>query len=678
MTSFWQVAVEVPLDGFLTYLAPAGDPAWLRRGVAVRVPLGKRTVKGVLLGTILPERKPEYQIKEILGPDEEYPVLPETFLKWLEWMSQYYLHPIGLVMGLAYPPLKKKVKANGRSSCKPSPVLAQGSATAPTLTFEQKKVIEAISSRNGFSTHLVFGVTGSGKTEVYMHLLEKVLSDGKRGLVLVPEISLTPQLIQRFAARFGDEVAVLHSHLTERERTNQWWNIVDGKKKILVGARSALFCPMENLGMIIVDEEHEPSFKQEEKLKYHGRDSAVMLGKFFDIPVVLGSATPSLESWKNALDGKYTLHELASRVEGRSLPHISVVDLRETNKTKDPSLALPFWMSSELYRGIQANFLKKKQTALFLNRRGVAPVALCPECGFVHECPNCDVTLTLHGSSHLVCHYCDYHENFKEICPQCKQGSITPLGLGTELLERDISHLFPQARVARADRDEINSRSDLEELIAKMESSEIDILIGTQMIAKGLDFINLHLVCLVLADIGFNLPDFRSPERSFQLMTQVSGRSGRHIPLGEEPGRVIIQTYNSNYPSLLYAVKNDYVGFASQELEHRRDLLYPPFGRLASLRIQGADLTNVQSASNKIANMAFRLKKKFQAYEQIEILGPAQAPLGRVRRKFRYHLLLKGPNVKSLNKLCRHLLNSEEKYPVGVRVTADVDPLNLL
>jgi primosomal protein N' (replication factor Y) len=542
-------------------------------------------------------------------------------------------------------------------------------------------VVKSILKHQEFSTHLVFGVTGSGKTEVYMQLLEEVLARGQRGLVLVPEISLTPQLIHRFASRFGDKIAVLHSQLTDRERTNQWWDMVEGRKSILIGARSALFCPIENLGMIVVDEEHEPSFKQEEKLKYHGRDAAIMLGKFANCPVILGSATPSLESWKNAQEKRYHLHQLQSRVEGRSLPQIAVIDMRELKQQvyeKKLSTELPSWLSPQLHTAIRETLQRKKQTALFLNRRGMAPVVLCPSCGFVHECPNCDISLTLHGASHLVCHYCDYHENFREICPDCKEGEMTALGLGTEMLEKEMQKLFPEARIARADRDEINSRADLEELIEKMETREIDILVGTQMIAKGLDFSELNLVGLILADVGFNIPDFRSPERSFQLITQVSGRSGRHVAAGETPGQVIIQTYNPTHPSLQFATQHDFLGFAEQELSNRQSLLYPPFGRLISLRLQGSDLEKVQLTARRIAEASNSLKVQFSSYEKIEILGPAQAPLSRVRGKYRYHLLLKGPDSKILNKLCRHLFSNEALILPGVRVSADVDPLNLL
>ncbi|RYZ79384.1 MAG: primosomal protein N', partial [Proteobacteria bacterium] len=375
--------------------------------------------------------------------------------------------------------------------------------------------------------------------------------------------------------------------LTPREKTNQWWAMVEGKKQILIGARSALFCPLPKLGMIVIDEEHETSFKQDEKLKYHARDAAVMLAKFSACPVVLGSATPSLESWQNAKSGRYRLHQLKHRVADRAMPTIEVIDLRgerEERKIEGTQDKFPFWCGEVLFKAIGETLEKGQQAALFLNRRGVAQAVICPDCGWVPACPNCAVKLTLHGKSHLLCHYCDYHETLTEYCTECKDGEPKPIGLGTELIERDLTRLFPGARIARMDRDEITTREDLEDAVRSIENREVDILVGTQMIAKGLDFPGLTLVGLVMADVAFNLPDFRASERAFQLLTQVAGRSGRH--LDEGAGRVIIQTYNPEHPSIHYTVNHDYEGFAEYDLGFREPLHYPPFWRLASFRIQ--------------------------------------------------------------------------------------------
>ena len=672
MSDFWNIAVNVPMHEPLTYATPQELSGVLQRGMLVDVPLGtKKGVKGLLLSPA--EKAPEgFEIKAIQSIDPEYQVLPDSFVRWIEWMAHYYVYPIGHVMTSAYPPLERTTTQ--RKSRRPPVVPVLENKGPLHLTPQQQEAFDSIRKSSGFSTHLLFGVTGSGKTEVYLRLLQEIMDSGKQGMVLVPEISLTPQLVHRFAERFGDQIAVLHSQLTDRERTNQWWEMVEGRKKILIGARSALFCPLPNLGLIIVDEEHEPSYKQEEKLKYHGRDAAVMLGKFSNCPVVLGSATPSLESWRNTIEGRYQLHRMSQRVQDRALPTVEILDLRTMEK--DP--ALPFWLSPILHQAIHDSLTRKEQVALFLNRRGVANVVLCPSCGFTHECPNCDITLTLHGRHHLVCHYCDYHEEYKLDCPSCKIGEVSPMGLGTELLETEMQRLFPEAKTARADRDEIQNRHDLEELVRGMESGETDILIGTQMIAKGLDFPRLNLVGLVLADVGFNLPDFRATERSFQLITQVSGRAGRHVKPGEPPGRVIIQTYNPEHPSLTFAQKHDFESFSQMEIAQREPLAYPPIGKLISFRIQGTQLSRVQEAARLLSVRSQQLKIKHQAYENVEVLGPAEAPLAKLRGQFRYHLLLKGKDHRHLQSFCRQVLGDQKWLPPATRISVDVDPLQLL
>lgn len=678
-SDLWRVAVNAPLPEALTYHSTEA----LQRGQLVKVPLGRqRQTTGVVLGPAT--EKPAFEIKSIHSRDEAYPTLPDFFVRWLEWVAQYYFYPIGQVVQLAYPPLSKLEKA--RASKRPPVIPDLGSETPPDLTDEQKQTFESIAGYDKFSTHLVFGVTGSGKTEIYLRLLDKVLKEGKRGLVLVPEISLTPQLIQRFARRFGpDKIAAMHSQLTDRERTNQWWDIVEGRKSILIGARSALFCPIDNLGLIIVDEEHEPSFKQEEKLKYNARDAAVMLGKMRDCPVILGSATPSLETWKNARENKYHLHYLKHRVANRALPEIEVVDLRrhkeENRDKKTPSkdeVLLPFWLSPQLYQQMQITLEQGSQCALFLNRRGVAQMIVCPACGHTRQCPNCDINLTLHAGSHLICHYCDYHENMKPLCPDCKEGELEAIGLGTELLEKDLQPLFPEMRIARADRDEIQSRTEMEELIGDMESGKIDILVGTQMIAKGLDFPKLKLVGLVLADVGFNLPDFRATERSFQLITQMSGRAGRHVAPGESPGVVLIQTFNAEHESIVYARTHDYEGFAENELQTRSALNYPPVGKLVSFRIQGSSKGSALEAARLLARRAHSLKLQNQNYHAIEILGPAEAPLAKLRGQFRYHLLLKAPHASVANSFARQILGDEDWLPPRTKIIVDIDPMSLL
>ena len=670
---FYEVAVAAPIPEALTYSVQESEISSLEAGTSVIVPLGSRKAHGVVVRTTTPP--PEIQLKSITALNVDRPPLPQKHLQWLVWLSQYYFYPLGQVIDMAFPPLKRNLKPRKSSKSSIVPQL-QSTSPHPSLTSEQQTVVESIQKLSGFQTHLVFGVTGSGKTEVYLQLIARLLKNGQSALVLVPEISLTPQLVSRFAERFPDQVAVIHSHLTEREKTDQWWLAHTGERRVLIGARSALFCPLPHLGMIILDEEHEPSFKQDEKLKYHARDAAMMLAKMMGIPIVLGSATPSLETYQRARDGIYHLHTMKTRVQNRSLPIVSVVDLREARRERrETENPLPFWLSEPLHEELRKTFQQGEQAALFLNRRGVAQVAMCEMCGFTYECPNCAISLTVHKDHHLVCHYCDYAISLKPDCPSCHEGEVEPFGLGTEKIEKDVAHLFPTARIARADRDEIQSRDDLVDLISKMEKGEIDILIGTQMIAKGLDFPKLTLVGLVVADVGFHIPDFRATERSFQLITQVAGRAGRH---SETPGRVLIQTYDPDHVSVTFAKNSQFEPFADLELQHRHMLKYPPHGKLALIRFQGLHESDVEACARRFAERVDQLKKMDPQYLPIMVLGPAPSPLKRLRGKYRYQCLTKSPDAKLLNILCRRVLGDGKWILSGVRVQVDVDPMNML
>ena len=667
MSSYLQVAVEAPINNALTYL-PLKDGE-LEPGDSVLVPLGSRKVKGVVLQHS--DEAGDFELKAITEKLEARAVLPKEYIRWGKWLARYYIYPVGQVFAMMYPPLiKKEGRKTKRESVIPQPDLQD---LRPNLTEEQQACLEGLHKNKDFSVHLIHGVTGSGKTEIYLQMIEEQVAMGKTSLVLVPEISLTPQLVQRFSSRFPDEVAVIHSHLTGREKTNQWWSVLDGKKKILIGARSALFCPIKNLGLIVIDEEHEPSFKQEEQLKYHARDAAIMLAKLKDIPVLLGSATPSLESWKNALDKKFYYHEMSHRVAQRQMPNIEVVDMREERQSLQREL--PFWLSQKLYEALQETLDRKEQSILFLNRRGMAQTVLCSSCGYVYECPNCAISLTLHSKKHLVCHYCDYSISFSEKCSQCGELDVSPLGLGTELIQEDLGKLFPEARLARADRDEISGRTDMEDLIKKMESLEIDILVGTQMIAKGLDFKNLTLVGLVMADVGFNIPNFRSSERSYHLITQVCGRAGRHVDNG---GNVIIQTYNTEHTSITHTLSGEFPHFCNEQLEQREELFYPPYSKLISFRLQGIDLRRTIQAADILRERAEILRGKYQAYELVKGLGPAPAPLAKVRNNHRYHYLIKGPSADITNNFARQLIGDKSWVPAKVKLLVDIDPVSMI
>lgn len=676
---YWHIAVDAPLLAPLTYSdkgLTAEDREKIQRGLWVTIPLANRQTEGIVIG---PADAPDgsFDVKSINKISDAYPIVDSEYMKWLEWLAEYYVYPIGEIMASVLPPLEK---ATPKNKTRKASVIKDIAATEPpVLTEEQQQVVAAVNEHQGFGAHLIFGVTGSGKTEVYMRILEDCLAQGKRGLLIVPEISLTPQLLNRFTARFGQKVATIHSHLTPREKTNQWWQMVDGEKQILIGARSAMFCPIPKLGVVIVDEEHEPSFKQEDYLKYHARDAAVKLAQLKNIPVLLGSATPSLESWNNALQGRYVLHRLRRRVEDRSMPDVQIVDLKQQRlRRKEKPSELPHWLSEELLEEMQRQLDHQKQVAVFLNRRGFANVVQCPGCAFVLECPNCDISLTLHGKHHLVCHYCDYQQNLTAVCTNCNQSEYVAQGLGTEQIEADLALLFPQARIARADRDEITSREDIEELVTRMEVGDIDILIGTQMIAKGLDFPNLTLVGIVNADVGLHMPDFRAAERGFQIITQVSGRSGRHVQPGELPGKVIIQTYTPNHPAIVSAKSADYEQFATEELKNREELLYPPFGKMAVIRIVGVHLEKVLQVADQMAFRGRELQKKYPGYRDLWILGPSEYPLARLRNQHRYQLLIKGPKANVINTFVRQVIGDRKWIQAQVKVQVDVDPMNML
>ena len=529
-----------------------------------------------------------------------------------------------------------------------------------------------------------------------MHLFQKMLREGKKedkGLFLVPEIALTPQLMSRFKQFFGSEkICVLHSKLTPRQRTDQWWKILKGEGCILIGTRSALFCPVKSLKMIIVDEEHEWSFKQEKGLKYHGRDAAIMRAKFLNCPIVLGSATPSLETWYNVQQKKYHLYEMPERVLNIPLPQVEVVDLRKKHSTKPEDLQErmrklqrikvkpPFWMSSELYENMQAALDRGEQVALFLNRRGTAPHVLCPECGNVPQCVHCDIALSLHKNHQLVCHYCNYKKAFSPECEKCDSKEMNAFGLGTEKIEEDVALLFPGQQVLRMDSDEISTRKKMEDAIQRIEKREVSIIVGTQMIAKGFNFPHLSLVGMVLADIGFHLPDFRSTERSFQLIVQMAGRAGRNPQLASDKVKVLLQTYNPDHPSVFYACKGDYKRFAEEELQCRAQLNYPPCGRLALVRAEGRFMNKVQAGISLLCRRIRLLQEKHPTYQKISLLGPSMAPIARIKNIYRYQLLLKCKEPLLIQKMWQHLQQSqpESQWAVGVSFVLDVDALHFL
>lgn len=672
-----QVAVKAPLMDALTYEVSLLDFPNICLGMSVEVPLGKRKVIGLVVSSSTELAKENtFKVKSIIGISQERPILNQNIIKWLVWLSDYYRHPIGQVCEMIYPPLKKK----GRSSSKKIIVPEIDEAyTPPDLNEIQKSIVSEIRQSDSFGAHYLYGVTGSGKTEVYIDLIKACLQKGKSAFFLVPEISLTPQLIFRFAQKVGKDIAVIHSHLTDREKTDQWWLALEGKKKLLIGARSALFCPLPNLGLIILDEEHESSFKQDEKLKYHARDAALMRASIEQCPVIMGSATPSIEAWNNIKIGKYKVYPMKQRIKNIPLPNFEVVNIQQEKNA--PKLYsdqnIPFWMSKRLFDELSIALDKNEQAALFLNRRGLAKTVINPVSGESPKCPNCEISLCLHSGHYVVCHYCDYSVAVSKIQEDLGGEELVPLGLGTELIEKDLQVLFSHKKIARADRDEISNRADLEALIESMEKGDIDILVGTQMIAKGLDFKNLNLVGIVLADIGFNMPDFRALEKSFQLITQVGGRAGRHLKEGA--GRVIVQTFSPENQALKYAVERNFEDFANYELNMRKKLFYPPFSKMVRIRFESERLEVLLDALDLVEKRYKDLSQKNSEYSKLQKLGPAQSPLAKLRNKYRYFLIIKASDHIVLNKFLKQLCFQSKKWLSSrVKMLIDVDPYNMM
>ncbi|MFN3409907.1 MAG: primosomal protein N', partial [Limisphaerales bacterium] len=521
------------------------------------------------------------------------------------------------------------------------------------------------------STFLLHGVTGSGKTEVYLQAIEHALSQGKGAIVLVPEISLTPQTVERFKARFSHGpnqtlVAVLHSHLSAGERHDEWHKIRQGRARIVIGARSAIFAPVEPLGLIIVDEEHEHTYKQEEAPRYHARDVAVVRGQREGAVVVLGSATPSLESFYNCKQGKYTLLELPERADNAKMPLVRVVDMRQTARKEK---GIPIF-SPQLKEAIHQRLERGEQTILFLNRRGYSSSLECQKCGYVAGCPNCSISLTYHRREQkIACHICGHTDKVPTACPKCQNPAIRYAGLGTEKVEDILAKLFPQARLRRMDSDIMKRKEDYRRVLGEFRAGKVDILVGTQMIAKGLHFPNVTLVGIIFADLALHQPDFRAGERTFQLLTQVAGRAGR----GDVEGEVFVQSFTPFHPAIQYARRHDFAGFYEQEIEFRRQLNYPPFARIALLTLKGRNEQKVQFAAEHLKR---ELEKLTADLKHVMLLGPAPAPLLRAETFYRYQIMLRGRQMPEISRRLARLL-ADLKLPDEVTAAVDIDPVSL-
>ena len=717
------VAICYPLPA-LTYRVPAGLE--LRPGQPVKVRLRKKIVDGIVMRLEKElAQKPKFEIREIESLSEDFPFLDEDCLRLLEWTADYYQSPLGEVLKTFLPPdpaprkktafrlseqgkarlaageklrgkqqsalLSLFAKAKGhlvlsgteRTAARAlsesgwleriviedecMPTTAAPTSEALSLTDRQAEALHAIGesvAEKKFACFLLEGVTGSGKTEVYLRAAEKALQNGKSVLVVVPEISLTPQLLARFRARLGENIALLHSGVSDGERSHQWHLLNKGFYRICLGARSASLAPIKNLGLVIVDEEHDSALKQEDHLRYSGRDIAIMRAKFQDCPVVLGSATPSLETFHNASTGRFRHLHLPERARGQQLPDVTVVD--RTKYATEESITPP------LKQAMRQTLAAGAQVMLLLNRRGFSSFLICSGCGAVPECPNCSVSLTNYKKSSLLkCHYCGHTSTAPTACVKCAHEPLLPGTLGTEALEEEVRALFPEASVVRIDRESMERKGTLERTLEAIGRREVQIIIGTQIIAKGHDFPGIELVGVVNADSSFHLPDFRAAERSFQLFTQMAGRAGR----GNRPGRVFLQTFNPRHPSIVHATRHDFRSFAEEELRLRHSFQYPPFTRIARLIVSAP---SPQLAESSVERLAAGLKRKAEGLS-VELIGPAPAVLSKVQNRYRWSLLLKCEKPNALRTLLRtnldHTLETLDKR-VGVQV--DVDPLSLM
>jgi primosomal protein N' (replication factor Y) len=746
---FIDVALPVPLFRSFTYEVSDADAHRARPGMRAVVPFRARKLLGVIVGSSEP--RAGVTIKRVAALPDERPVISASLISLADWMSRYYVVPIGFVMrtmlpvaltGAADPAptvktrrvlvltramesllerdtefarakqqraLYEYVEALGGRAAVESirehlrvsdsvianlvkrgfagieqetvgrdPFAARAANAAQhTPSPAQRQAIDRLAALKPGDVALVHGITGSGKTLVYLEFLKHVVHDrNQSAIVLVPEIALTPQTVDRFRSVFGNQVAVLHSALSDGERYDAWLALERGERRIAVGARSAIFAPLERLGAIVIDEEHEATYKQGEAPRYHARDVAAMRAREEGAVVVLGSATPSLESWKNAEDGKYALIRLPERAGGASLPRVEVVDRRAALKQKPDAQPLePFRMviGEELEAAIDDRLRKQEQTILLLNRRGYASFIQCGACGWVATCPNCSISLTYHRTTdRLICHYCQHEDRLPASCPRCAGSILRQRGLGTQQVERLLGERYASARIARMDVDTTSGKWAHAEILDRVGAGEVDILLGTQMIAKGLDFANVTLVGVVDADVGINLPDFRASERCFQLLSQVAGRAGR----GPKGGQVLIQTRVPNHHAVRCAVTHDYERFAAEEIRGRLQPVYPPFIRIANVVFSGPSEAEVARITEEGAEWLRQLIMQ-RGIANMSVIGPAPCPIERIKNRWRWHVMLKAVVAGDLTRVGRFFM---ERFEVSGenRVTFDREPVSLL
>jgi len=661
---YCEVALGVPVPRTFSYRVGVQWAETLQVGAVVRVPFGRRERIGVVtgIGDRVPEVKGLKEIAELLPAPYR---LDPTALELARWVAAYYACSLGEAVALLLPP-----RPGTRARRRPWDGDEEPPSDPQILLPDQEKAlarIDAVLSEQRHVGFLLHGVTGSGKTEVYLQAIAHVLEQGRSALVLLPEISLTPQTLQRLQRRFPGRVAPYHSRLSQGERCAVWEAAAEGRLPIVVGPRSAVFLPMKQLGLIVVDEEHDPSYKSDARPRYHARDVALMRGRREGIPVILGSATPSLESYHNAREGKFELLTLPTRIGADELPRVEIVDLRERVGSGLQILSPP------LEEAIEEALGRDEQVIVFHNRRGYARFLQCHACGHVETCPHCDISLIWHlAGDQLRCHYCGFHMPRPRICSECGEKVLRPRGIGTQRVELALTSRFPQARILRLDHDTTTTKRSHHRLLERFGRGEADILLGTQMVAKGLHFPRVTVVGVISADAGLHFPDLRAHERAFQLLIQVAGRSGR-----VSPGRVILQSHDPEHRVLRRVVHHDVLGFLDEELEQRRQLRYPPFRRLSAVL---AAASSEALLDEVLGDLAAGLRRLLRG-SGVEILGPARAALPRLQRRWRGQILLKGSlsaggkaAVTGLLEETAHRHGSSRK----VEITLDVDPQQLL
>ncbi len=662
------VAVAVPAPLYTSFDYRVGDELIIHAGARLRVPFGSRQVVGVALGTPAQREATARSYKTVVEVLDAGALLPGDMLGLCRFAAEYYQHPIGETIATALPVGLRQGRA---AEIKPPkrPPAEHAAEAAPKLTDEQQRALVILRDGDGpstglgtgFAASLVEGITGSGKTELYLQRAADVLAAGRQVLVLVPEIGLTPQLAERFARRFGASVVSYHSAMAEGARTQAWLRARDGAAGVVIGTRSAVFVPFKDLGLVIVDEEHDGSFKQHEGLRYSARDLAIVRAQRARAPVILGSATPSLETLNNARTGRYRHARLTRRVHSVAPPAIRLLDIR--------SRPLDHGMSAPLLEAIGRHLDAGGQALLFINRRGYAPVLLCHDCGWQAPCKQCDARLTLHrGRGRLICHHCGAQAAIPVMCGACGSKALMPVGQGTERIETGLRDAFPGKRVERFDSDRIRRRGELEKLLGDIRSGAIHILVGTQMLAKGHDFAGLSLVGILDVDQALYGNDFRAIERMGQLVTQVAGRAGR---VGQQ-AEVILQTHETKHPELLCLLEGGYPALAERLLKHRKTLGLPPYSHLALLRAEGPALAQALAFLTEVREALPREPK-------VGVLGPVPAPMERLAGRYRAQLLLQASSRAALQRLLAAAVPGFDKLPTArkVRWSVDVDPVDL-